>query len=1243
MKVQDEDVSSMTICRPRPLISRPYILPFIFLYIAIASIYYFTELLGTAYPGFLASIITGFIAIIHGMCFLGTKWSVYYRFRTEFIKMETSEIDRATHIYVVPHVNHGTSSICNLEHKRTSNGREINFEFQKVRYLWNSDKHTFIRIEYPSELPLSHYFERKGYLTEVEVENGREKYGPNSFKVPMPTFWELYAEHAVAPFFVFQVFCVGLWCLDEYPQYAIFTLVMLLVLEGLTVFSRIKSLESLRKTVDKPPHSVLAHRKGRWQQVMSDDLLPGDIISVVACDTCPCDAVLLTGSCVVNESMLTGESTPHLKEPIENDPNLSEILSPEGKHKGNIVYAGTQIIQAGISKDGKQHPSVSAPNNGGCHAMVIRSGFETAQGKLMRTILFVSEHVTANNKESFAFIGFLLIFALVASAYVFRVGLADPTRSKWKLFLNCIMIITSVVPPELPMELSIAVQNSLLALRKCAVFCTEPFRIPYAGHLDKCCFDKTGTLTSDDLHLLGVAACNPDDPKALSEPAALPEPAILALAGCHSLVLVGGKPLGDPVESAAINALGWNLTPDRVTETNAAPTSQGKGKRSVRIAVRFPFSSELRRMSTIIGLSVGGSSETFYVVAKGAPEKIKEMCSEVPSYYDSVCAKYARQGGRVLALAIKPLGQKLSKASELRAITRDKAESGLTFAGLAVFGCTIKPESTPTISALKGASLSVAMITGDNILTACHVARQTGIADRPLLELVRSENDENELVWREIAGGKKGDDSDDSVTTFPLEVPIKEWDWSMSYEDANSDDDDDDNDLDFIEDLELKTKSKALAKIISECNDENKKSKSKKKGKKGTVSSRKWDLAIDGSVLDSLLALPCAKEVLLHTAVFARVAPEQKERIVSELRNSGLCVLMCGDGTNDVGALRQAEVGVALLTVQPAKLSSSQNKHPNQKQQQQQQQRPPAQRPTSFMEMYKQIREQQEQLSKLNSAAERKAELERRRKELMTEMSAGEELAVAQLGDASIASPFTCRSTSIAPVTDIIRQGRCTHVSTHQIYRILALNSLISAYTLSFLYFKSIKPGDKQMTAMGFLTAFCFLFLSRSKPCDKLSKKRPITKLFHPSTVLSIILQWGVHLAALMATLRITEATLPPDYKPDDLDADFKPNLLNSTMFLIECAMTISCFLVNHRGHPFMESLSENRGLAICIALLSGITVFSALEVSPEWNAFFELVPMPSPTFRYTLVGIMAADLILAWVLDRVICLIFRV
>ena len=91
------------------------------------------------------------------------------------------------------------------------------------------------------------------------------------------------------------------------------------------------------------------------------------------------------------------------------------------------------------------------------------------------------EQVSLNNLESFLFIGFLLIFAISISWYV-RVKGIERGLGKSKL-LDCIVNITSVVPPELPRELILAVNASLVALQNYAIFCTEPFRIPFAGRV----------------------------------------------------------------------------------------------------------------------------------------------------------------------------------------------------------------------------------------------------------------------------------------------------------------------------------------------------------------------------------------------------------------------------------------------------------------------------------------------------------------------------------------------------------------------------------------------------------------------------------------------------------------------------------------------------------------------------------------------------------------------------------------
>jgi cation-transporting ATPase 13A1 len=89
-----------------------------------------------------------------------------------------------------------------------------------------------------------------------------------------------------------------------------------------------------------------------------------------------------------------------------------------------------------------------------------------------------------------------------------------------------------------------------------------------------------------------------------------------------------------------------------------------------------------------------------------------------------------------------------------------------------------------------------------------------------------------------------------------------------------------------------------------------------------------------------------------------------------------------------------------------------------------------------------------------------------------------------------------CVCVCVPIAISIIRQGRCTLVTTLQMFQILALNCLVSAYSMSVLYLDGFKSGDVQMTVTGVSIAMFFLLISWSKPVEELSKQKPHAKLF---------------------------------------------------------------------------------------------------------------------------------------------------
>ena len=919
----------------------------------------------------------------------------------------------------------------------------------------------------------------------------------------MPTFTELWKEHAVAPFFVFQIFCVGLWLLDDYWYYSLFTLVMLVGFESTVVWQRQRTLTEFRG-MSIQPYDIWVYRQKRWQQITSNKLLPGDLVSVSRTKEdsgVACDMLLVEGTAIVNEAMLSGESTPLLKDSIQLRASEARI-EPENLDRNAFLYGGTKVLQITHGNSGADAPDtfptlasgVSPPPDGGAMAIIIKTGFETSQGSLVRTMIYSTERVSANNVEALLFILFLLIFAIAASWYVWQEGVSKD-RKRSKLLLDCILIITSVVPPELPMELSLAVNTSLAALSRYAIFCTEPFRIPFAGRVDIACFDKTGTLTGEDLVVDGIAGLSLGHHSAstntdgvhtgLTRVHDAGQQTILVLASAHALVkLDEGDIVGDPMEKATLNSLGWSLGSNDILMARSKSTSKGSNNAGdlVQIRRRFQFSSSLKRQSsvaTVITTDRNSSkkSKATFVGVKGAPETIKTMLAQTPPSYDETFKYFTRNGGRVLALGYKYLSADSELGqTRINNLKREEVETDLTFAGFLVLQCPLKNDARKAVRMLNESSHRVIMITGDNPLTAVHVARQVEIVDRQVLILDAPEHDESgqNLVWRSV----------DEKTIIPVNP------------------------------------NEPLNSSIIQDN----------------------DLCITGYALSKYEHKSALQQILRHAWVYARVSPKQKEEILLGLKDAGYTTLMCGDGTNDVGALKQAHIGVALLNGSQDDLNriaehfrTTKMKEIYEKQvslmKRFNQPAPPV--PLQIAHIYppgpgnphyeKAVAQQAQKRAGTDAKAVEIASVDQpndgqaiksagaktpqdangslpasQKNQLRAQQAAAgladkltasmmeqeideNEPPKIKLGDASVAAPFTSKLANVIAIPNIIRQGRCTLVATIQMYKILALNCLISAYSLSVLYLEGIKFGDGQVTISGMLMSVCFLSISRAK------------------------------------------------------------------------------------------------------------------------------------------------------------------
>jgi manganese-transporting P-type ATPase len=131
----------------------------------------------------------------------------------------------------------------------------------------------------------------------------------------------------------------------------------------------------------------------------------------------------------------------------------------------------------------------------------------------------------------------------------------------------------------------------------------------------------------------------------------------------------------------------------------------------------------------------------------------------------------------------------------------------------------------------------------------------------------------------------------------------------------------------------------------------------------------------------------------------------------------------------------------------------------------------------------------------------------------------------------------------------------------------------------------------------------------------------------------SILGQFAIHIGALFLIMSrcyvihpryARESSLERPYthyvvsraESINIEQEYSPSLLNSAIFLLSLTMQVATFAVNYQGHPFRESLYENRPLFKSLSIVFGIGVFAATEISRDFNKWFQLTSFPPSVSR---------------------------
>ena len=558
-------------------------------------------------------------------------------------------------------------------------------------------------------------------LTKDEAERRREKYGENRLSEERKQPWWISFAQQFQDFMVLVLLGATLISafLGEYTD-AITILIIVLVNAILGFVQEYKAEQSMRslRELSSPTAHVL--RNGNRTEVLSAELVPGDVILLEAGDKVPADARIVEDiDLFTDESPLTGESMPVHK----HSRTILDEKTPLGD-QANMLHAGTVITK------------------GRAVAIVCATGMHTSVGRIAGMIQDHTAEKTPLEVRLQELGKYLVAVCFAICALVVVIGV-------WRgeeIFLMCmagISLAVAAIPEGLPAIVTVVLALGMQKMMRRKAIIRKLPAVETLGCVTVICSDKTGTLTQNKMTVREIVT--PSGRYEVAEEQMLrcehdtQEPAISdtlrnaieTAVLCNNAVIrkrditIGGHWRsrqesvgvdGDPTEGAlTIVGTRWGIWREQLEQS------------TVRVG-EIAFTSERKRMSVVYE-----KEKERILYTKGAPDKVLELCGYYlaengivrplsPQIKRDIEAQYEDMASR--SLRVLATSYRIVKRNETIA---EAMERQLIFTGLFGMMDPPRPEASAAIRTCKEAGVRTIMITGDHPRTALAIAKEIGI------------------------------------------------------------------------------------------------------------------------------------------------------------------------------------------------------------------------------------------------------------------------------------------------------------------------------------------------------------------------------------------------------------------------------------------------------------------------------------------------------------------------------------